>query len=249
MSETRRLDMDLTINLDQDGFAIVPGVYSAQACENLAAELLKILSDCTDEATALKRHNGVIYGARNLLNVFPPARDIWRKQPLLDLLSAVLGSEFGLVRGLYFDKPPNSNWSLPWHQDLTIAVKDHSLPSQKFRNRTVKAGVPHVEAPYEVLAQMLTLRIHLDAATDENGPLQVLPGTHIGRHATPPFRPPVTILASAGDVLAMRPLLSHSSGPSKSSGLHRRIIHLEFAAHRSLPDGYHWHEFIPSKPR
>ena len=31
MSETRRLDIDLTINLDQDGFAIVPGLASLPA--------------------------------------------------------------------------------------------------------------------------------------------------------------------------------------------------------------------------
>jgi ectoine hydroxylase-related dioxygenase (phytanoyl-CoA dioxygenase family) len=130
---------------------------------------------------------------------------------------------------------------------LTIAVQDHSLPSDTFRNRTVKGKVPHVEAPDEILQQMLTLRIHLDAATEDNGPLQVLPGTHVGRNVTPPFRAPATILASAGDVLAMRPLLSHSSGSSKSDSAHRRIVHLEFAALSVLPDGYQWHEFIPAR--
>jgi ectoine hydroxylase-related dioxygenase (phytanoyl-CoA dioxygenase family) len=110
----------------------------------------------------------------------------------------------------------------------------------------VKAGVPHVEAPDEVLRQMLTLRIHLDEVTAENGPLQVLPGTHTGRCAATPFRPPVTILADAGDVLAMRPLLSHASGVSQpGNSRHRRVVHLEFAAQRELSDGYRWHQFLP----
>jgi ectoine hydroxylase-related dioxygenase (phytanoyl-CoA dioxygenase family) len=92
---------------------------------------------------------------------------------------------------------------------------------------------------------MLTLRIHLDDATEENGPLQVLPGSHTGRDATSPYRPPVTIFASAGDVLAMRPLLAHCSGPPQvGTQRHRRVIHLEFAAGPELPDGYRWHRFV-----
>ena len=232
--------------IETDGYAIVPQMYAANECQQLADALYAALSCCTDDATSLRRANGAIYGARNLLAIFPAAKTLWRKQPLLDLLTDVLGDGFGLVRGLYFDKPADGNWSLPWHQDLTIAVEDHSLPSKRFRNRTLKAGVPHVEAPDEVLQQMLTLRIHLDEVTAENGPLQVLPGSHVGRDSSKAFRPPETILAAAGDVLAMRPLLSHASLSSHSStARHRRVIHLEFSAGGELPDGYRWHQFVP----
>jgi ectoine hydroxylase-related dioxygenase (phytanoyl-CoA dioxygenase family) len=238
--------MKIVQQIEADGFAIMRSVYSAELCRQIAAELEAALAACKDEATALKRQNGAIYGARNLLRVFPAAAVIWRREPLVELLSEVLGSDFGLVRGLYFDKPPRGNWSLPWHQDLTIAVKDHSLPSERFRRPTIKAGVPHVEAPDELLKQMLTLRIHLDDATEENGPLQVLPGTHVGRGTEVPFRPPVTIFAAAGDVLAIRPLLSHSSAASREgTDRHRRVIHLEFAASRKLPDSFEWQDFLP----
>jgi ectoine hydroxylase-related dioxygenase (phytanoyl-CoA dioxygenase family) len=39
--------------------------------------------------------------------------------------------------------------------------------------------VPHVEAPEEVLREMVTAGIHLDEVTDENGPLKVVPGSHL----------------------------------------------------------------------
>ena len=231
--------------LAADGFALLAGCYAASECTALAAELEAALHACADDATALRRANGALYGARNLLAVFPAALELWRKPRLTALLSKMLGPEFGLVRGLYFDKPPANTWSLPWHQDLTIAVQDHSRPSDTFRNRTVKAGVPHVEAPDELLQQMLTLRIHLDDATAENGPLVVAPGSHVARDA-PAARPPVTILAAAGDVLAMRPLLSHSSGVSHpETKCHRRVIHLEFAGCPALPDAYEWQQFVP----
>jgi ectoine hydroxylase-related dioxygenase (phytanoyl-CoA dioxygenase family) len=236
--------------IECDGFTIVQAAFAPDECQQVAHDLDAALAACSDEATSLRRANGAIYGARNLLEVFPAAKTLWRRPPLLELLADVLGGDFGLVRGLYFNKPPDGNWSLPWHQDLTIAVADHSLPSERFRNRTMKAGVPHVEAPDELLQRMLTLRIHLGDVTAENGPLQVLPGSHVGRDARPSFRSPVTILAAAGDVLAMRPLLSHPSASSQSGTIHhRRVIHLEFSAGGELPDGYRWHQYLPAEAK
>ena len=107
--------------------------------------------------------------------------------------------------------------------------------------------MPHVEAPLSVLENMLTLRIHLDPATPENGPLEVLSGSHrAGKSLVMEGQPETSILASAGDVLAMRPLLAHCSGKSHpGTALHRRILHLEFAASRELRDGFAWHDFWP----
>jgi hypothetical protein len=227
------------------GFTIVTATFDPAQCRQIGDQLAAALAEISDDKTVLRRANGAIYGARNLLAAFPPSRTLWRTPPLIALLTDVLGSACGLVRGLYFDKPPDATWSLPWHQDLTIAVRDHSLPSERFQNRTFKAGVPHVEAPEEILRNMLTLRIHLDDATPDNGPLQVLPGSHAARDAAA-TGPPVTILAAAGDVLAMRPLLAHCSGVSHPHVTQRRrVIHLEFAASSNLPDGYAWHDFLP----
>ena len=61
---------------------------------------------------------------------------------------------------------------------MAIAVQHNDLPSSLFKKPTIKAGVPHVEAPESVLECMLTARIHLDETTDENGPLLVIPGSH-----------------------------------------------------------------------
>jgi len=78
----------------------------------------------------------------------------------------------------------------------------------------------------------------------KTAPLRVLPGSH--RHDSPPGEDhEMTILAKAGDVLAMRPLLYHcSASASPDSPLHRRIIHLEFASSPDLPDGYAWRQFL-----
>jgi ectoine hydroxylase-related dioxygenase (phytanoyl-CoA dioxygenase family) len=101
-----------------------------------------------------------------------------------------------------------------------------------------------------LLETMLTARIHLDEVTGENGPLKVLPGSHrSGTALDLGAGMPHAVLAGRGDVLLMRPLLAHSSGNADpATARHRRILHLEFAASRHLPDGYAWHDFVPGGP-
>ena len=117
---------------------------------------------------------------------------------------------------------------------------------------TTMAGVPHFIACDDVLKRMLTLRIHLDEVTEENGPLRVIPGSHVSSTSEGDgLDAAVNIHAKAGAVLAMRPLISHSSGASKpETQRHRRILHLEFAASAKLPDAVQWHDFVrPSSPQ
>ena len=102
-----------------------------------------------------------------------------------------------------------------------------------------------MEAPESVLRQMLTLRIHLDPVTEENGPLEVAIGSHAHGKQPDSAHRVKKILVGAGDVLAMRPMLSHASGSSDpETKMHRRILHLEFASTCELADGYQWHQFL-----
>lgn len=86
--------------------------------------------------------------------------------------------------------------------------------------------------------------------TADNGLLRVIPESHVSSDSIGlGVESAVAIHASAGDVLAMRPMISHCSGPSApDTRRHRRILHLAFAADYELPDGYHWHTFIRPEP-
>jgi hypothetical protein len=235
-----------TESIERDGFAVVAGALSDTECDQLVRALAAALEAARGDEQAVLAADGVIYAARNVLGWFPAARQAWRTPTLIGLLRSVLGPACGLVRGLYFDKPPGRTWTLPWHKDLTIAVRDNRLPSTRFSRPTVKAGVPHVEAPVELLEAMLTLRIHLDDVTEANGPLRVVPGSHKGGKALD-LSPAAerSILVRRGDVLAIRPLVAHASTASRpEAARHRRILHLEFSGWPNLPDGYAWQEYV-----
>jgi len=94
--------------------------------------------------------------------------------------------------------------------------------------------------------QLLAVRIHVDACSLADGPLKVVPGSHeLGRvepaqAALLGRAEGVTIPASRGDALLMRPLVLHAS--SKSSGTsRRRVLHFVFGP-ESLPCGLAWQE-------
>ena len=228
--------------LTRDGYTLLRGVLSPAEVENARNACSRAFAQQSAAGSLLTNKAGAAYGARNLLEIWPDVVRFMRLPKLAAPLSEILGSDGGLVRGLYFDKPPGATWSLPWHRDLTIAVKQHG-PLGDLKKPTIKAGVPHMEAPVDLLAGMVTARIHLDAMTTRNGPLQVLPGSH--RLDETDHREAVVIQCEAGDVLLMRPLLSHSSIESEAECReHRRIVHLEFGPTEVLPDGYEWHDFV-----
>lgn len=221
------------------GFALLPAILDNRDADKLGDRLAMALNA---DRPAVLRSRGQMYGSRDLISLWPEVCELPRRPALHDLLVTLLGPQVGLVRALFFDKPPQRSWSLPWHRDKTIAVKDNTLAIEQFQRPTTKAGIPHVEAPQSLLEQMLTLRIHLDPMTPANGPLSVIPGSHILERESQAA--PVELHCAAGDVLAMRPLISHSSSaPHADNTLHRRIVHLEFAPRPTLPDRYQWQWF------
>jgi len=223
-----------------DGFRLVPALIDVPACDALVEAI---------EASSRRRETSSP-NLRNLLREVPLVADLASSQCLLDAVTAASGSSGFPVRALLFDKTPETNWSLTWHQDLAIAVREHrEVPA--FEGWSVKGGVPHVHPPAWVLENMVAMRIHLDDCPAENGALMVLPGSHkegkLDRHAISRWKnlvEPVTCAANRGDALLMRPLLLHSSKPSAEPS-RRRVIHIEYAT-CDLPQGLEWHELHKS---
>ena len=184
-----------------------------------------------------------VAGRRNMLAIGAVA-EFAHSRRLIELVRSHTGGEPWAVRAIWFNKSPEANWLVAWHQDLAIAVRER-VEAPGFGGWSVKEGVPHVQPPAEVLERMLTVRVHLDDADAENGALRVIGGTHLaGRLDAEQIetvrreREETICTARAGDALLMRPLLLHASGRSTSERP-RRVLHLEYAA-ESLPYGLRW---------
>ncbi|MBV9852530.1 MAG: phytanoyl-CoA dioxygenase family protein [Armatimonadetes bacterium] len=221
------------------GFAVVPGVLDAETADRLIAAL-----DAVPEGDGVRRRGGV-YAIRNLLRDVPAIGALARSAAVRALVAPHLGPDAFPVRGILFDKTPDANWNVVWHQDLSIAVRERrEVPG--FGPWSRKAGVPHVQPPAALLERMLTVRLHLDDCGEDNGPLRVLPGSHrhgrLDAEAIQEWRarvPEVTCPVPRGGALLMRPLLLHASSDAQTPR-HRRVIHLEFAA-EGLPGGLEWY--------
>lgn len=234
------IPLDLAACLKSDGFAIVEGVVPAPAVKSLTDAIAAITSMGGDSHARGTR----VYAVRNLIALVPAVRVLAASDAICALVTPILGAAARAVRGLLFDKTPGANWKVAWHQDLSIAVRQRSeVPG--YGPWSVKDGVQHVQPPAAVLENMLTIRLSLDDCHADNGPLQVLPGSHAAGVLSPDgvadWRRRVAPFACevpAGGAVLMRPLLLHASS-SATSPAHRRVIHLEYAG-VDLPGGLEW---------
>ena len=174
-------------------------------------------------------------GIRNLLGSDSTISELADGGLFLGLARTILGPRARPVRVILFDKTPDTNWGVPWHQDLNIAVVGDDTPAG-YGPRTTKEGVPHIIPPADVLEKMVTIRLHLDECSGADGPLVVAPRSHqCGRVKDSTVdleeleKGGVTCCASPGDVLVMRPLLFHRS-PKATTPRARRVLHIEYAA-------------------
>ncbi len=165
-----------------------------------------------------------------------------------DAIRAVLThldrAHFHPVRAILFDKSPATNWSLGWHQDRTIVVRErHDMPG--FGPWSVKAGMQHVEPPFAVISRMMTLRVHLDDVPADNAPLLIAPASHrLGRVAEADVEGIVrrcgvrVCLAAAGDVWVYATAILHASAAAVGAR-HRRVLQVDFSE-EALPVPLEW---------
>jgi ectoine hydroxylase-related dioxygenase (phytanoyl-CoA dioxygenase family) len=158
--------------------------------------------------------------------------------------ASVLGDACRPVRAILFDKNPAANWALSWHQDRTICVAARH-EAEGFGPWTLKSGIHHVEPPFDLLASMVTLRVHLDEVPSNNAPLLIAPGSHrLGRIAEGEIDAAVNACgtfactANVGDTwLYATPVVHASQAAARAA--RRRVLQLDYAA-RDLPAPLEW---------
>ena len=220
--------MDWHKSIEETGLTILSGVLRHEYLDRLQEELNQL---------APRRSRA---GIRHALRLAPVA-GLARHPILADLASGVLGAAAIPFRATLFDNSPDANWSVVWHQDTALPLRERmDLPG--WGPWSVKEGIPYAHAPEAALSQVLALRIHLDDSAVGNGPLRVLPGTHkLGVltddriHELATSVAPWDCVVPKGGIVAMRPLAVHASSKSQTE-MPRRVVHIEYAASASIAE-------------
>jgi ectoine hydroxylase-related dioxygenase (phytanoyl-CoA dioxygenase family) len=213
----------------RDGYGIIPAVISEPETQSVLDELSRI---------EVPRSRA---GIRHVMN-FSGISRIARAEKVLQIVKEILGEDAIPFRATLFDKSPTSNWLVMWHQDtaLPLLEKKHA---EGWGPWSLKDGVIYAHAPAAALEQVLAVRLNLDDSNLKNGPLRVLPGTHEGGvltdqqiHELSEKVQSVDCPVARGGAVLMRPLVVHASSKS-TNDQPRRVVHIEYAAHREILPG------------
>ena len=221
--------------ITKNGFAIIDNVFTPEEIDSI----LLIISTANSTKPTFRRTND-LFAIRQFFKELPRIRELVFTKKLNLLIVDLFGTDYSIVKSLYFDKPPKSNWFVAWHQDLTISV-DKKVDTEGFSLWTVKQDQFAVQPPANILENNFTIRIHLDDTDENNGALKVIPSSHLkGIHKPATIEKEVTCKVKKGGVMIMRPLLFHASNKT-TNNQKRRVIHIEFS-NSTLPIPLQWSE-------
>jgi hypothetical protein len=222
------------LGLEKDGYAHLSGILSDREMCELASAVEKV------------RCSQSLPGLRNLLSKSIVVKIFAQRSVAFEIALQILGNNARPVRAILFDKTPDSNWYVTWHQDLSIPVKA-KVEIEGYGPWTTKAGVAHVQPPSGILEKMISLRIHLDDCAVNNGAIKFIAGSHrlgiLDHSRVAELRDSSEhsiCSANRGDIIVMRPLILHSSSAAETPNK-RRVLHLEYAG-VNLPAGLQWAE-------
>jgi len=220
------------VNFLKNGFEIIENFMSHHWAINICEEIDRI------------GFGTEVSGVRNINKKLITVKEYLNSAEFKDKSSLFVSRNAKLVRAILFNKSPQSNWYVTWHQDRTVCVSSR-FEEAGWRTWSVKENILHVQPSLEVLKNMVTLRIHLDSASKDNGCLKVIPNSHtLGILSAAKISGIINnektyfCEAKSCDALVMRPLLLHASSKS-SIPCNRRVLHFEFSDWQ-LPEGVYW---------
>lgn len=225
--------------LNNNGYSVIEDVY-------LDIEVQSILSaiEAVDQSKDTFRKSSELFAIRQFLKEVPVAFDLIFNHNLKQIINEVMGDGFFVVKSIYFDKPASSNWYVSYHQDLTISV-DKKMVIEHYGPWTVKQNQYAVQAPVELLENIVTIRIHMDDTDENNGALKVVSGSNNKKIYRPEtinweVEKEEICKVKQGGIMLMKPLTLHSSGRTINNKK-RRVIHIEFS-NLELPSDLQWSE-------
>jgi ectoine hydroxylase-related dioxygenase (phytanoyl-CoA dioxygenase family) len=218
----------------EQGYAVFERALAGEALDLLRAECDAFVAreDAKMDAAGVDRidlsHRGKRYFANECQREVPALRKVLFSRAMADVCRATLGDTAYFFFDQYVVKCPEAGMPFSWHQDSGYVVGN---------------GGPADHAPY------LTCWITLDDATEANGTVRVIPGSHrngIVAHvrqggsndleAVPAETEGVTVEVPAGSIVAFSSLLLHATGANRSDAP-RRVYLAQYSPEVILDPG------------
>lgn len=218
----------------EQGYALFPAALAGAALDLLRAECDAFVAredarmDALGVDTIGISHRGRRYFANECQRVAPRLRSVLFSPVMADICRATLGGDAYFFFDQYVVKGPEGGLPFAWHQDSGYVVGN---------------GGPADHAPY------LTCWCPLDDATEANGTVRLIPGSHrngILPHArqsgtndlvgAPAEAEGRIVEAEAGDVVAFSSLTLHATGANRSDRA-RRVYLAQYTPEAMLDPG------------
>jgi ectoine hydroxylase-related dioxygenase (phytanoyl-CoA dioxygenase family) len=206
--------------LERDGYAMISSVFSAAEIAQLRAEI----DDAFERYPAERNRSDREEFRYQMLNRSAACQAAIMHPRILAVVEPLLGDDCHVIANTAWRNPPGFEGG-PWHCDAGPHVPRPD-------------GVPWDDRiPYPVFA--IGAHIYLQQCTAVDGPTAVVPGSHrSGRLA--PFdrmndedlsydgRPPVSVLADAGDVALFVSDVWHRGMPARRGGKGRYFLQVHY---------------------
>ena len=212
--------------LEREGFVWFRAGLSEAELEDLESELE------FGERPGYRPH-----ASRPLLSKLAPP------SPLGRLASRVLPNARP-VRIVAFNKSPEANWAVPWHQDRVLAVRNRE-EVEGYSGWTRRDATWHVQPPLPILQNMVFARVHFDRNDQQNGAMELASGSHRHGYVSQTDageiarkHPSAVCEAERGDVVFIKALTLHRS-LSSTSDAPRRALRIDYS-NQDLPAPLEW---------
>lgn len=218
----------------EQGYAVFPGALAGSALQLLREECDAFVAreDARMNAAGVDSigitHRGKRYFANECQREAPRLRSVLFGEAMAAVCRATLGPDAYFFFDQYVVKGPEGGMSFSWHQDSGYVVGN---------------GGPPDHAPY------LTCWCPLDDATEANGTVRLIPGSHRNgiiphdRQAgsndlvgAPASAEGVLVEAKAGDVVAFSSLTLHATGANRTDRP-RRVYLAQYTPEAMLDPG------------
>lgn len=214
----------------RDGYLVAPSVLNPEDLAALRQESDRLMELCASDPERYReriewesdhlqddahkaRMNRVIRKLEPVIDISPPFRDLATAPGVADPIAAIFGEPIELFEDKLNLKLPGGS-PYPWHQDWSCCWRAHT-------------------------DELITCFIYLDDATEVNGCLKVVPGSHKDKHIYP-FKSGghfevdpasfdqdriVPVPLNAGDMIYFDSYLLHYSDINRSQTPRRAMIY------------------------